>query len=151
MPNPKVYFDMSISKAPAGCSVMELYANTTPCTAKNFRILCTNVKGVRKSGRRLHRQKLHSRGIDLRNQVPGENFMKKHTGPGILSMDNAEPNINGSRFFIYTVKTEWLDGKHLVFEHVVEGMDVVKAVENVGSSSGRTSKAVVISDCSQLS
>ena len=172
MANPKVFFDMTIGGQPAGRIVMELFADTTPRTAENFRALCTGEKGVGRSGK-----PLHYKGSAFHRVIPGfmcqggdftagngtggesiygakfadENFNKKHTGPGILSMANAGPGTNGSQFFICTAKTEWLDGKHVVFGQVVEGLDVVKNIEKVGSGQGRTSKPVVIADCGQLS
>ncbi|XP_047316769.1 peptidyl-prolyl cis-trans isomerase-like [Impatiens glandulifera] len=172
MANPRVYFDVTIGGAPAGRIVMELYADTTPKTAENFRALCTGEKGKsKKSGKALtykgssfHRviPGFMCQGGDFTfgngtggesiygKKFPDENFVKKHTGPGVLSMANSGPGTNGSQFFLCTAKTEWLDGKHVVFGQVVDGMDVVKAVEKVGSSGGRTSKPVVIADCGQL-
>ncbi|MFM1870600.1 MAG: hypothetical protein RL398_22 [Planctomycetota bacterium] len=171
MANPRVYFDISIGDKPAGRIVFELFADTTPVTAENFRALCTGEKGVGKQGKPLHYkgsrfhriiQQFMCQGGDFTrgngtggesiygDKFKDENFVKKHNKPGLLSMANAGPNTNGSQFFITTVVTEWLDGKHCVFGQVVEGMDVVQKMEAVGSRSGQTSQDVEIADCGEL-
>jgi len=171
MANPKVFFDMTIGGDNAGRIVMELRADVVPKTAENFRCLCTGEKGMGKSGKPLHFKgsAFHRVITDFMCQggdftagngtggesiygakFADENFTLKHTGPGILSMANAGPNTNGSQFFLCTVQTAWLDGKHCVFGAVCEGMDVVKRIEAVGSQSGKTSKPVMIADCGQL-
>ncbi|VDD96890.1 unnamed protein product [Enterobius vermicularis] len=182
MSRPRVFFDITIGGQPAGRIVMELFSDVVPKTVENFRALCTGEKGMGKSGKPLHYKgsKFHRvipnfmcQGGDFTRgngtggesiygeKFADENFIEKHTGPGVLSMvgisfsyigwmANAGPNTNGSQFFLCTVKTEWLDNKHVVFGRVAEGMNVVKAIEAVGSQSGKTSKDVVIADCGQL-
>merc|ERR1712166_174588 len=83
-------------------------------------------------------------------KFPDENFKYKHTGAGILSMANSGPGTNGSQFFLCTVATPWLDGKHVVFGQVTEGMDVVKQIEDCGSQTGQTTKKTIVADCGQL-
>ena len=171
MSRPRVFFDVTIGGQPAGRIVFELYSDIVPKTAENFRCLCTGEKGQGKSGKPLHYKgcKFHRvipdfmiQGGDFTagngtggesiygSKFQDENFKEKHTGPGLLSMANAGPNTNGSQFFITTVPCPWLDGKHVVFGKVVEGMDVVKALEKCGSRDGKTSKVCAIADCGQL-
>jgi peptidylprolyl isomerase len=171
MANPRVYFDITIGGKAAGRIVFELLADIVPKTAENFRALCTGEKGMGQQGKPLHYKgsRFHRvitefmcQGGDFTRgngtggesiygtKFEDENFKHKHTTKGLLSMANAGPNTNGSQFFITTVVTPWLDGKHCVFGKVIEGMDVLDAMEAVGSRSGSTSKDVVITDCGEL-
>eukprot|EP01126_Amoeba_proteus_P037273 TRINITY_DN3841_c0_g1_i6.p1 TRINITY_DN3841_c0_g1~~TRINITY_DN3841_c0_g1_i6.p1 ORF type:complete len:266 (-),score=31.89 TRINITY_DN3841_c0_g1_i6:505-1302(-) len=174
MPNPRVFFDIVINRQPAGRIVFELFADTVPKTAENFRALCTGEKGLTVDGK----QKLHYKGctfhrvikdfmiqggdFTLGNGCGGEsiygskfedeNFALKHETPFLLSMANAGPATNGSQFFITTKETPHLDGKHVVFGKVLKGHEVVREIEHeeVNSESNKPVKPCVISDCGEL-
>ena len=167
----KVYFDIEIDGKSAGRVVFGLFGETVPKTAENFRALCTGEKGVGNSGKQLT-----YKGSAFHRIIPGfmaqggdftsgdgrggesiygarfndENFKLKHSKPFLLSMANAGPNTNGSQFFITFKETPWLDGRHTVFGEVLEGQDVVLALEKIGSGSGTPSKKAVIVDAGEL-
>ncbi|KAL8157512.1 hypothetical protein AgCh_002283 [Apium graveolens] len=167
---PEVFFDIAIGGTSSGRIIMKLFYDTTPITAQNFRALCTGNKGISKisgkpyKGSTFHRiipgVMCHGGNFTLHDGSGGEsvygsdkflseNFVKKHTGPGILSMVNTEKGADGSQFFICTTKTDWLDGKQVAFGQVLQGMHVIEAMEGVGLPDGLTTMPVTIVDCGE--
>ncbi|MDQ1033711.1 peptidylprolyl isomerase [Streptomyces sp. V3I8] len=153
-----VFFDITIDGEAAGRIVFKLYDDVVPKTAQNFRELATGQHGFGYEGSGFHRvipDFMLQGGDFTRGDGTGgksiygakfddENFKLKHDKPFLLSMANSGRNSNGSQFFITTVVTSWLDGKHVVFGEVVEGSDLVKKIESLGSQSGTTRAKIVI-------
>ncbi|MEE1771098.1 peptidylprolyl isomerase [Streptomyces sp. JV185] len=162
----KVYFDITINDEPAGRITFKLFDDIVPKTAENFRQLATGEKGFGYKGSSFHRviPDFMLQGGDFTRgdgtggqsiygaKFPDENFKLSHTKPGQLSMANSGPNSNGSQFFITTIVTSWLDGKHVVFGEVddEDSMKLVKKIEALGSQSGRTKAKITIADSGTL-
>jgi len=170
--NPHVFFQIKQGDEELGRVVMQLYMDITPKTAENFRALCTGERGTGTKGKPLHYKgcTFHRvikdfmiQGGDFTNgdgtggesiygeKFEDESFQVKHTQGGLLSMANAGPGTNGSQFFITCRDTPHLDNKHVVFGHVVEGMEVVQKIENMKTSAGdKPETDVIITDCGEI-
>ena len=158
----KVFFDITINDEPAGRINFNLFDDVVPKTTENFRALCTGENGFGYKGSSFHRviPAFMLQGGDFTRgdgtggksiygeKFADENFQLKHTKPGLLSMANAGPNTNGSQFFITTIVTSWLDGKHVVFGEVADedSLALVSKIEGLGSQSGRTKAKITIAD-----
>ncbi len=168
--NPVVFMDISIGGQAIGRIKMELFSHLTPKTAENFRQLCTGE--FKRSGlpigfksapfHRIIKDFMIQGGDLVKGDGTGslsiygeafadENFEAKHTQPGILSMANSGPHTNGCQFFITCAPCEFLDGKHVVFGRVVEGMSVVRKMELVPTAGQNKPRLpVVITECGQM-
>ncbi|KAJ3190085.1 cytochrome P450 monooxygenase 7 [Gaertneriomyces sp. JEL0708] len=168
--NPIVFFDVSIGGQPAGRMKMELFKDVVPRTAENFRQLCTGEfrkNGVPQGFKNCHfhrviRDFMVQGGDFLKGDGTGsisiygdkfedENFTLKHSGPGLLSMANSGTNTNGSQFFITCAKCDFLDGKHVVFGRLIDGLLTLRKIENVPTGAGNRPKLpVIISECGEM-
>ncbi|KAK8181781.1 putative peptidyl-prolyl cis-trans isomerase [Phyllosticta capitalensis] len=169
--NPVVFFDVTLGGEPLGRIKMELFKDVVPRTAENFRQFCTgeSKNGLGRpqgfKGCKFHRviKDFMIQGGDFLNgdgtgstciygsrSFADENFELKHDSSGLLSMANSGPNTNGSQFFITTVPTPFLNNKHVVFGQVVDGMDVVRKIENTRTQREKPVQDVAISQCGEM-
>lgn len=169
--NPLVFFDVEMKTTPIGRIVMELYADRVPKTAENFRQFCTGefTRGQPPVPQGYKNCPFHRvirdfmiQGGDIDGQggfsIYGPAFAdedldgEKHDAPGLLSMANSGPNTNGSQFFITTNQAaSWLDGKHVVFGRVVDGMKSVRLIENCSVQKGNKPVIpITIKECGEL-
>ncbi|KAJ0964197.1 hypothetical protein J5N97_029319 [Dioscorea zingiberensis] len=168
----RVYLDVTIDGQQAGRIVIGLYGNVVPKTVENFRALCTGEKGKGSRGKNLHYKGIpfhrivsgfmiqggdivrkDGKGSDsiYGGTFPDENFTIKHSHAGIVSMVNSGPDSNGCQFFITTVKASWLDGEHVAFGKVIQGMDTVYAIEGgAGTYNGKPRKKVLIIESGEI-
>ncbi|KAM6499880.1 Cyclophilin-like domain containing protein [Amanita muscaria] len=166
---PIVFMDIQIGETPAGRMKMELFSDIAPKTAENFRQLCTgeyrvNSRPMGYKGSIFHRvPNFMCQGGDFvksdgtgsfsiyGEKFPDETFLEKHTGPGLLSMANSGPNTNGCQFFVTTAKCDFLDGKHVVFGRVIDGMLSLRKIENVPTGPNNRPKLTVkIVECGEM-
>jgi len=155
--HPKCYLDLAINGSVIGRLVIELRPDKVPKTAENFRALCTGENGNSYQGSTIHRiiPGFIAQGGECGKSIYGkkfedENFKLLHKGKGVLSMANTGPHTNGTQFFISLGDCSELDGKHVVFGKVVEGKEVLEALNDLGTAEGQTKRPVTIADCGEV-